>query len=367
MADFQPRVVRRLLLAGVPAFVIVAAGYVHLTGGRYISTDNAYVKAHIVRVSPEVDGQVSEVNAANNMVVAKGDILFRMDDARFQLDLAAANAEVDRVRQMLASLKARYAQEQAELKRAEERIRFFRVRLKRQKELKTGGFSSGSKFDDAEHEMIMSTQEAAALRERNRMTLSELGGKIDSPVEAHARFRVAIAKRERAALDLARATVRAPVSGILGNVSLRPGEHVTQGRPVLALVAANGYWLQVNLKEVYMTNVRVGQPASVVLDAYPNFEWKAKVESISPTTGSEFSLLPAQNASGNWVKVVQRIPLRLKIIKPTTAAPPLRVGMTAHVSIDTGTDRLSGASAQTPFPVKLANDTGPARAVVSDP
>ena len=345
MATAPTRVSRSLLLVGVPTFIIAIAGYMHVTGGRYVTTDNAYVKAHVVRISPEIDGEVAKVLVRDNDVVEKGAVLFRLVDDGLKLDLTVADAEVETVRQRLLSLKARYGQEQAELARANERIRFLEVQYARQKRLKKKGIGGGSKFDEAEHNVHTAKQDAAAIRQRNEMTLMELGGGLDRPVEQHALYRKALATRDRVALDLERTTVSAPAGGVLSSIKLQPGERVAAGKPVFALVGAEEFWIEANLKEVHLTNVRVGQDATVVIDAYPNVEWRGVVDSISPATGSEFSLLPPQNATGNWVKVVQRVPVRLKLTIPDNA-PALRVGMTASVSIDTGVERTANAVAE---------------------
>ena len=340
----RSRYSRRLLLVGVPTFLLAAAGYFHLSGGRFVTTENAYVKAHIVRLSPKIAGTVAEVLVADNQHVTKGDVLFRLDDRSLRLDHAVAAAELAAVQRKVSTLKAKVRQEQTEIESAEERIRFFTGEFARQKKLKKKGIGGGAKYETAEHDLNMARRSLGSLRERINVALSELGGNIETPVDQHPLVRQAAARLDRVALDLDHTVVRAPMSGVLSNVTLQPGERVAAGKPLFALVSADRYWVQANLKEVHLTNVRVEQRATVVLDAYPSVEWQGTVESISPATGAEFSLLPAQNATGNWVKVVQRIPVRIRIEIPENA-PALRVGMTATVSIDTGADHATVAVA----------------------
>jgi membrane fusion protein (multidrug efflux system) len=167
---------------------------------------------------------------------------------------------------------------------------------------------------------------------------AQLGGMPERPVDEHPMVREKLAERERAALDLARTTIRAPLAGTVVNARLQKGEQVKAATALFALVAQTRPWVEANFKETELTHVRKGLGATVVLDIYPDVVWQAEVDSISPATGAEFALLPPQNASGNWVKVVQRLPVRLKLL-PQPGEPPLRAGMTATVKVDTGRER----------------------------
>jgi membrane fusion protein (multidrug efflux system) len=185
------------------------------------------------------------------------------------------------------------------------------------------------------------------VRETNHMVLAELGDP-DAAVEDHSLYLRALADKEKAELDLSYAAVNAPRAGVLSRVTLEAGEHVETGEALFALVTTDRTWIEANFKEVQLTHVRVGQPATVTIDAYPDREWRATVESISPATGAEFAILPPQNASGNWVKVVQRIPVRLAFADGSDLAL-LRAGMTAAVSIDTGHERDAAAYLRSVF------------------
>ncbi|MEM7425408.1 MAG: HlyD family secretion protein [Pseudomonadota bacterium] len=328
-------ILRGVLLGVVPLAAIVAAGVFYASGGRYVTSENAYVKADIIQISPQVEGQVAEVLVRENAKVREGDLLFRLDRRPFEIALAEARAELASVTHKIASMRAGYQSAQSEIESAHERVRYLKLEVKRQGTLKSTGFAARAKSEKAEHELEMAKRSVSSKRQNLNKVLAELGGDPEASVDAHPLYMAALAKRERAELDLARTEIRAPAAGRLSRVSLQPGEHIEDGKPVFALVKDGDFWVQVNIKEVKLTHIREGLEASVVLDAYPNVTWQAVVESISPATGAEFALLPAQNATGNWVKVVQRVPLRLKL-KPRSTAPPLRAGMTATISIDTG-------------------------------
>ncbi len=338
MTKRKNSILRGILLGVVPLVLIVAGAAIYASGGRYVTSENAYVKADIIQISPEIEGRVVEVLVRENQPVASGQVLFRLDKRPFKIALAEAEAELASVRHKIASFRANYQEELSEIESAEERVRYLKLEVVRQGKLKTTGFAAGSKQEKAEHELSMAKRSVSSSRQRLNKVVAELGGDPELPVEQHPLYLAALAKKERAELDLSRTEVRAPDSGRLSKVTLQGGEHIEAGNAVFALVKTGDYWVQVNIKEVKLTHIAEGQKATVVLDAYPNVTWDAEVESISPATGAEFSLLPAQNASGNWVKVVQRIPVRLQIV-PQDGAPPLRAGMSVAVSIDTKHER----------------------------
>lgn len=329
---------RGVLLGAAPLVALAAAGYFYETGGRYISTENAYVKADIATISPAVEGRVGEVAVHSNQEVEAGALLFSMDQRPFEIALAAAEADLRDVAQRIEAQRAHYRQGENEINAVSERIRYLKLVNQRQKQLRDKGVGTQVKLDEAEHDLIMARRQLSVLEEANHMVLADLGGALDLPLEEHPLYMRAASAVEQAKLDIAYSQVRAPGAGVLSNVTLQSGEYVEIGDALFALVTSRRPWVEANLKEVELTHVKVGQAARVVVDSYPDMEMDAVVESISPATGAEFALLPAQNATGNWVKVVQRIPVRLRLLDPQQIAL-LRVGMTATVSIDTGFER----------------------------
>lgn len=335
---FSRRFVRLILLAVAPVVAALIGLYFYATGGRYISTENAYIKSDKVAISTDITGRVIEVKVVDNQMVKAGDLLFRLDPEPFKLSLDEAEARVRSTRTEIEAMRAQYRQKQQELNKADIDIKFAQTEFERQQQLIKQGYASRSKFDAAQHLLNQSQQAAKAAREQMAEVAANLGGSPGVPTEQNPRYLQAISKRDDAALDLRRVDVYAPIEGIVTRMTLQPGEHVERGTPVFSVVKTTSMWVEANLKETELTHVRVGQPAKVTVDAYPGYSWDAKVESISPATGAEFSLLPPQNATGNWVKVVQRVPVRLAI-EPRTDAPPLRAGISVVAEIDTGHER----------------------------
>ncbi|MFZ5781366.1 MAG: HlyD family secretion protein [Pseudomonadota bacterium] len=334
--------VRLLLLVGVP--VLVAGGGLlwWLSGGRFITTDNAYVKAHIVHIAPEVSGQVRRVLVRDHALVEAGETLLTIESRPFKLALDSADAELDQARTHVETLRGMWREAMSELADAEARADYFRRQWQRQEELAVKGVASASKRDESQNEARAAADRVATSREKLQRVLTALNGDPELPADEHPVVREKIAARERAALDLARTTVRAPTDGVVVNVRVQQGEQIRAATPLFALVVVSRPWVEANFKETELTHVQEGQQATVVLDTYPDTVWEAVVESLSPATGAEFAVLPPQNASGNWVKVVQRLPVKLRLL-PHAGEPPLRAGMTATVTIDTGRQRSMGS------------------------
>jgi membrane fusion protein, multidrug efflux system len=329
------RVVLMVVIPVIALWIVVEA---YLSGGRYVTADNAYVKADIVNIGSEVDGRVVQVFVNDYQRVESSQPLFEVDPEPFGIAIAAAEAEMAAVEQEVAGLRALYRQGEAEIHADEEDIRYLTVELERQQELVSEGAGTQSKLDAAEHALAAAKRDLIILREQNAVVLADLGGSLESPIEDQPMYRAAEAMRRDAALKLTRTLVTAPMNGTLSQVLLEVGEYIEAGDPVFALVATGEPWIEVNLKEVDLTHVIEGQMATVVVDAYPDVVWTAVVDAISPATGAEFALLPPQNSTGNWVKVVQRIPVRLKL-EEGRDTELLRSGMTVSVSIDTGQER----------------------------
>jgi membrane fusion protein (multidrug efflux system) len=338
----RPQNLSRLaLLVVVPLLAIAGAGYWWLSGGRYVVTENAYVKAHIVQIAPEVAGTVRRVPVLDHASVSTGDVLLTLEQRPFRLALDSAEAELDTARAHVETLRGTWRETVTELADAESRAAYAQRQWQRQEELAVKGILSASKRDESLNDARTAADRVTSVKEKQRRVLAALNGDPELPADQHPMVREKTAARERAALDLARTTIHAPVDGTVVNLRVQRGEQVKAATPLFVLVAMARPWVEANFKETELTYVRVGQRARVVLDTYPDTTWEAIVESVSPATGAEFAILPPQNASGNWVKVVQRLPVKLRLL-PHVGEPPLRAGMTATVSIDTGRQRSLG-------------------------
>lgn len=329
---------RRLLLWAVPPTVVVLSVWVWLNSGRFIATENAYVKADIAQISAEIGARVREVAVRDHSSVAVGDVLVRLDREPFEIALARAEAETDAARGMVRTLVATYEEARAELAEAQNRSKYFAAQLARQKQLAARGVVAASKLEETEDNARAAQDKILVAKAKIDRTLASLGNQPARPIDLHPLVREKLAAASRARLELERTVIVAPMSGTAVNVRLQPGDQVRSGTPIFSIVADTRPWVEANFKETELTFVRPGQQATVVLDVYPDVTWTAEIESISPATGAEFALLPPQNASGNWVKVVQRLPVKLRLT-PRAGEPPLRAGMTAAVRVDTKRER----------------------------
>jgi len=345
----ERRFVRFLLLVLGPALPLAGAAYYYVTGGRYVSTDDAFVRADKVQISSDVAGRVVAVEVRDNQVVTKGALLFRIDDGPFKIALARAEAQLSAARDAISALKATYRQKRAQLQQTKDTLEYMRRELDRQQRLLSTSAVSVAQFDLARHNFDMARQQAASVEQELAQTLASLGGDPDIEIDAHPQVRQALAAHDQAALDLSHTLVPAPDDGIAAKVDLRPGQYVQSGQPVFALVEIHSLYVEANVKETDLTHLKPGQAATIEVDSYPGRQWRAVVGSLSPGTGSEFSILPPQNATGNWVKVVQRVPVRLQLA-PGEATNGLRAGMSVTVDIDTGH--------QNPLPGPIARALG---------
>jgi membrane fusion protein (multidrug efflux system) len=326
---------RRILLPAIPLLVLLGAGYLYATGGRFVGTDNAYVRAHMVSVSADISARVTQVLVHENEPVVAGQPLFELDKEPLQIALDQATANLENVRNNIVALKAAYHQRQEDLQAAQSQIDFAEREYKRREKMVQTHVVSESDYDQSRTQYQVAVSAAASVKQDIQRILAELGGNPDIAPEDHPQYLAAQAQVNQAALDLKRATVLAPIAGIASKVDqLRPGDYVHAGAPAFSLVASDSLWIEANMKETDLTYVKPGDKATVTVDTYPGIEFPAVVDSIGAATGAEFSVLPPQNSSGNWVKVVQRIPVRLTL-QPTSDLPPLRSGMSVLVDIDT--------------------------------
>jgi membrane fusion protein, multidrug efflux system len=330
----SPFLIRLFLLSLGPVVLLLIGGYYYATGGRYISTENAYVKADKIAISTDVSGRVSNIHVNENQYVAKEQLLFSLDKSILLIERQGITAELSIIRADINTLQKLYAAKLTALEEGEKSAAFFKKEFDRRVRLMKRGVVTQNRFDAAGSNMERARSRADGIRQELGEMLAKLGGDPKMEVESHPRVLEAKARLERVTLNLTDTEIRAPVSGYITKHDLQSGEYVVAGKPVFSIVGGDRVWVEANLKETELTFVRVRQEAKITVDAYPDRAWKAEVASIAPATGAEFSILPPQNATGNWVKVVQRIPVRLAIIQPK-GEPKLRAGMSVVVEIDT--------------------------------
>jgi len=329
-------VIRGILLIGVPVVALAVTGFIYATGGRYVGTEDAFTKADTVPISADVSARVVAIEVKDNQQVAAGQVLFRLDDEAFRLALAKAESKLAQTRNDILALQAIYRQKQADLRSAQAQLAYAQSDNAREAALAAQGYAAKAKLDDTRRALDMARQLTDGDRQAMNAIVAQLGGDPEKPVDQQAAYLQALAERDQAALDLRHTLVTAPSAGTVGQVpSLQVGMYLAAGTQAFSLVRTNNVWIEANMKETDLTYVRPGQSATVIIDTYPDRSWKAEVTSISPASGNELSVLPAQNATGNWVKVVQRIPVRLEL-ETLPSDPPLSAGMSAVVEIDTG-------------------------------
>jgi membrane fusion protein (multidrug efflux system) len=320
----------------VPILLFVVGGYFWLMAGRYASTDNAYVQQDMVSIVAEVAGRITDVAVSENDDVRTGELLFRIDPEAYQIALEQAEAAIAAARLQVEQMRSTYHQAEAELEQARDDLDYKQKVFDRYQKLVQTGTSSRAQFDEAENDLRAARQTFARDHEAVEGAKAALTGDPDIATDDHPLVRQAIAMRDKAALDLKHAEVEAPADGVVSQTDrLKEGQYVAVGTPVVALVESGRSWIEANFKETDLTHMEPGQKATVSVDAYPDLKLTGTVASIGAGTGSEFSLLPAQNATGNWVKVVQRVPVRIEIDQSTTGLP-LRTGLSTSVDIDTG-------------------------------
>jgi membrane fusion protein (multidrug efflux system) len=333
------RPIRLILMIAVPLILVLGGLYFWLTGGRYEDTDNAYVTQPIVSISPDISGRVIAISVAENAHVKKGQMLFKIDPAPFKIALDQANAALSAARLNVQQLKVNYTSAQAKLAADQQTLVIQQRTQARNNNLAAKGVATAAEVDQG----LLAVQQAQAAVTLDQQSvagaLAALNGDPNIKTDDHPAVQTALSQVEQAKLNLSKTTVVAPGSGIISQIpSFNVGQYVAAGTTIVSLVETDDVWVEANFKETQLGDIRVGQPATVVVDAYGGTTLHGTVQSMQAATGAMFSLIPAQNATGNWVKVVQRVPVRIDF-KPD-ANQPLASGMSATATVDTGKTTL---------------------------
>jgi len=388
--DKEKKFKRFILLIFIPLMTIMFILGFFYSLGRYITTENAYIKAPIISIQSQIPGRVKTVFVKDNQQVKKGQKLFKIDTAKLKLDLSEQKQNLLTIKKEIDNRKSKYNEAREEIKLAEEEIKYYLLEMRRAKSLinveiklaeekvkyhqlefnriknlvnKGVGLKSkldeeqylyqsainnlkavklNSNFEEIKHSYTSSKQKLNIINDKAKTILTTLNGDAELKFEEHPLYLKHLSKLEQISFDIEQSTIFAEQDGIIAQMNLEEGEYIDIGKVLFAIVDEKNAWLEANLKETELTNIKVNQSAVFTPDAYPNNSWNAKVESISPATGSEFSILPPQNSSGNWVKVVQRVPVKIAIGSliineniQNNSKKDLRVGMSVSVTIDT--------------------------------
>ena len=388
--DKEKNFKRFILLIFIPLMTIMFILGFFYSLGRYITTENAYIKAPIISIQSQIPGRVKTVFVKDNQQVKKGQKLFKIDTAKLKLDLSEQKQNLLTIKKEIDNRKSKYNEATEEIKLAEEEIKYYLLEMRRAKSLinveiklaeekvkyhqlefnriknlvnKGVGLKSkldeeqylyqsainnlkavklNSNFEEIKHSYTSSKQKLKIINDKAKTILTTLNGDAELKFDEHPLYLKHLSKLEQISFDIEQSTIFAEQDGIIAQMNLEEGEYIDIGKVLFAIVDEKNAWLEANLKETELTNIKVNQSAVFTPDAYPNNSWNAKVESISPATGSEFSILPPQNSSGNWVKVVQRVPVKIAIGSSiineniqNNSKKDLRVGMSVSVTIDT--------------------------------
>jgi len=308
--------------------------------GRYVETDNSYVKGDRVYLATEISGPIVEVAVTENQHVSRGQLLYKLDDTPYRIQLARIDSEIESARADIKGLKAQWRSKREEIQAARAQHAYALADYDRQKDLADRKFAPVAKADETRMALDVAVRRVSGAEEDLTRIEAALAGDPHIAIDEHPKVKQLLAMRDDALLNMRRTIITAPMDGIVQKV-LVPGSYAVMGVPSIAVMADSDLWIEANFKETELTRVRVGQPVKISVDTYPDMVCTGKVKSFSQATGSEFSVLPPQNATGNWVKVVQRIPLRTSVTC-RAGDPPLRIGMSTTIEIDTGHRRTFG-------------------------
>lgn len=334
-AEMTSKKPKKWLMAALPLALVAGGVWMWLDGGRYETTENANLQIARISVASDLAGRVTESFAQDSRAVKAGEPLFTVDPEPYRLALAQADAALAQARLGVAQLRAAYRAAVAQEKVAQDNADYLTAELARQEKITNRGAGTGSALDAARHEASAAGESLAAARQNVAAALAALGGDPAIATDAHPVVKAAQVARDKAAYDLTRTTVKAPADGVIYKASsFKPGQFVSAGATLFTLVETGDLWVEANFKETQLEHIAPGQTAEIEFDTFPGRAYTAVVEAVGAGTGAEFALIPAQNATGNWVKVTQRVPVRLRL---SGDAPKdgLRAGLSASVTIDT--------------------------------
>ena len=339
------RTIRLVLMLGGILAALAVATTLWLRSGRWVSADDAYVRAGKLMVTTDVSGIVTSIDVHEGQHVKQGQVLFQVDPHQFQIALDNVKAQLAQVALNVEAMKQDYQRMLKDIEAQQAQVQLDQANYDRYAALIRTDVVSKANYDQSRFTLAADKNKLESLKQQAQVQLARLSGNPDLPPEDHPLYRQVKAQVDEAQRQLDHATVRAPFDGIVTQVdSLQRGTYLVSATAALTntgavgLVATDRIWVDANLKETDLTHVKPGDRAQISVDSYPGRVWSGTVQSISPGTGSEFSILPAQNASGNWVKVVQRVPVRIRVDQKP-GDPVLRAGMSVVVDIDTGHSR----------------------------
>jgi membrane fusion protein (multidrug efflux system) len=327
---------RFVLLVLLPAVVVAGGFYWWLGSGRYVTTDNAYVGADKVLITPQVSGAILHIDVVEGQHVEVGDKLFEIDPAPYRIALALAKGRLEAAKVAYQNLRISYQSNEDQIKMGADAVKVRQSDYDRKSALLTQRAGTAVDADTAAAALIQAKQILAFVEQQQSSALVKLGGAFDAPLENFPDYMQAKAQVEDAERNLSNASIVAPIAGVATQVTqIQLGRVAMMGTPIFAIIADRGLWVDANAKVSDLTYVHTGLPATITVDTFPDRSWRGKVGAIAPGTGAQFAILPPQNASGNWVKVVQRVPLRVEF-EADQDIRELRAGMSAYISIDTG-------------------------------
>ena len=321
--------------------LIVAGGigvFWYVNQSRLITTDNAYLKFDKVILSSEVAGKITSIRVTENQTVKRGELLVTVDDSAYRVGREKAAARLQQAESEIRSLQASYRTKEAQLALAASNLEFANKEYNRELNLSRKNLTSEALIDDRKHTLDVANENRTIIEKELAQLLANLNGRADAPLSEYSEVMEAQADLDLADINLQHTKVHAPFDGFVSHLP-NLGQHLDPGSPILSLVSNKDVWIEANFKETDLLNLQVDQAVDIAVDAYPGHSWKGSVQSLSAATGSEYSLLPPQNATGNWIKVVQRVPIRIKL-QTREGDPVLRAGMSVNVEIDTQASSL---------------------------